>query len=117
MRNAIKDALTVKETGQISSAVNGYEALAVLQQTERKVDVTLLDLEMPRMNGYEFIKKLRSELSPPLSKIPVIVISGHSDKEVLDRVSKLGIDLFLLKPITPYQVETRINAAIRQKSD
>ena len=47
----------------------------------------------------------------------MIVISGHSDKEALDRVSKLGIDLFLLKPITPYQVETRINAAIRQKSD
>jgi CheY-like chemotaxis protein len=68
VRNAIKEALTVKETGQISSAGNGYEALAVLQQTERKVDVALLDLEMPRMNGYEFIKKLRSELSPPLSK-------------------------------------------------
>jgi DNA-binding NarL/FixJ family response regulator len=47
----------------------------------------------------------------------VIVISGHSDKEALDRVRKLGIDLFLLKPITPDQVETRINAAIRQKSD
>ena len=81
------------------------------------MDVIFLGLEMPRMNGYEFIKKLRSELSPPLSKTPVIAISGHSDKEALDRVSKLGIDLFLLKPITPDQVETRINAAIRQKSD
>ena len=117
VRNIIKEALIVKETGQNSSAANGYEALAVLQETERKVDVILLDLEMPRMNGYEFIKKLRDELSPPLSKTPVIVISGHSDKEALDRVSKLGIDLFLLKPITADQVETRINAAIRQNPD
>jgi CheY-like chemotaxis protein len=79
VRNMIKDALTVKGTGWISSAGNGYEALSALQEVERKVDVILLDLNMPRMNGYEFIKKLHNELSPPLSETPVIVISGHSD--------------------------------------
>ena len=115
VRNVIKEALTVKDAGQISSATNGYEALAALQAAERKVDVILLDLEMPRMNGYEFIEKLRNELSPPLSETPVIVISGHSDKESLDRVKKMGVDLFLLKPITPDHVETRINAAMRRK--
>ena len=67
------------------------------------------------MNGYDFIDKLRNELSPPLSETPVIVISGHSDKESLDRVKKMGVDLFLLKPITPDHVETRINAAMRRK--
>ena len=100
-------------TGQISSADNGYDALDALQSVHPKVDVILLDLEMPKMNGFTFIKKLRGDLMPPLSDTPVIVISGHSDKTVLDKAQKLGVGLFMLKPITPEQLVTRINAAMR----
>ena len=116
-RDLIIRILKEIDTGQISSADNGYEALTVLQEDQWRVDVILLDLEMPRMNGYEFIKKLRNEFEPPLSETPVIVISGHSDKQALDRTNELGVGLFLLKPITIDQVVTRINAAMRQKSD
>ena len=114
VRHVIEEALKQNETGQISSAANGYEALTVLQEAERKVDVILLDLNMPRMNGFEFIKKLRNELSPLLSKTPVIVISGRSDSEAHEKLEKLGVDLFLLKPITADHVVTRINAAMRR---
>ncbi len=102
-------------TGQISSAPDGHEALTILQKAERRVDVILLDLQMPRVNGYEFIKKLRNEFEPPLSDTPVIVISGHSEKKALDRVRGLGVSLFLLKPITADQALTRIHAAMRHK--
>ncbi len=102
-------------TGQISSAGNGRKALTILQEAERPVDVILLDLEMPKLNGYEFLKTLRDEFKPPLSDTPVIVISGRSEKSALDRVRELGVGLFLLKPITAEQVETRINAAVRHK--
>ncbi len=102
-------------TGQISSAVDGNAALIALEKAQPKVDVILLDLEMPRLDGYEFIKELRNELLPPLSETPIIVVSGHSEKEALDRVHKLGVSLFLLKPITPDQLETRIKAALRHK--
>ena len=100
---------------RISSAENGYDALVVLEKAQPKVDVILLDLEMPRMSGFEFIKRLKSELLPPLSNTPVIVISGHSEKESLDRAHELGVSLFLLKPITPEQLTTRIKAALRHK--
>ncbi|MDP6574402.1 MAG: response regulator [Rhodospirillales bacterium] len=115
VRNIIKEALTVRNTGKISAVANGYEALATLQNAERKVDVILLDLVMPRLNGYDFIKKLRNELPPSLSGTPVIVISGLRDKEALDKVKKLGIDLFLLKPITADHLVTRISAAMRRQ--
>ena len=115
VRNIIRGVLQELKTGQISAASNGYEALISLQEAEQKVNVILLDLEMPWLNGYQFIKKLRNELTPPLSETPVIVISGHSDKEALDKVDKLGVDLFLLKPVTREQVVTRKNAAMRQK--
>ena len=102
-------------TGQISSAGNGHEALVILQEAEWQVDVILLDLQMPRVNGYEFIKKLHDEFEPPLSDTPVIVISGHSEKKALDRARGWGVGLFLLKPITADQTLTRINAAVRHK--
>ncbi len=79
------------------------------------MDVILLDLKMPRVNGYEFIKKLHDEFEPPISDTPVVVISGHSEKKVHNRVRGLGVGLFLLKPITADQVLTRINAAVRHK--
>ena len=60
---------------------------------------------------------MRNEFEPPLSDTPVIVISGHSEKKSLDRAKGLGVDLFLLKPITADQVVTRINAAVRHKSE
>ena len=101
--------------GKISSAKDGYKALAILQEAKWEVDVILLDLQMPRVNGYEFLKKLHDEFLPPLSDTPVIVISGHSEKKSLDRARGLGVGLFLLKPITPDQVVTRINAAVRHK--
>ena len=102
-------------TGKISSAVDGSAALIFLEKAQPKVDVILLDLEMPRLDGYEFIKTLRNELLLPLSETPVIVVSGHSEKEALDRVHELGVSLFLLKPINPHQLVTRITAAVRHK--
>ena len=116
-RNLMKRVLEELGTEQISFASNGFEALSVLQEAEPKVDVILLDLEMPKLNGFGFIEKLHNELLPPLSKTPVIVISGHSNKEALDKVRELGVDLFLLKPISTHQVVTRINSEMRQKTE
>ena len=67
-RNLMKRVLEELGTEQISFATNGYEALSVVQEAERKVDVILLNLEMPRLNGFGFIEKLHTELLPPLSK-------------------------------------------------
>ena len=114
-REVITRVLKGIGTGKISSAENGWKALVILQEAEWQVDVILLDLQMRRVNGYEFIKKLHDEFEPPLSDTPVIVISGHSEKKALDRAKGLGVGLFLLKPITADQVTTRINAAVRQK--
>ena len=114
-RTVIIKVLEEIGTGKISSAKNGWKALAILQEAQWRVDVILLDLQMPRVNGYEFIKKLHDEFEPPLSDTPVIVISGHSEKKALDRARELGVGLFLLKPITNAQVITRINAAMRHR--
>ena len=116
VRDLIIRMLKEMETRQISTAQHGYDALGILEEAQPKVDVILLDLEMPRMSGLEFIKRLHGDLLPPLSNTPVIIISGHSEKETLDKAHKMGVGLFMLKPITPEQLVTRINAALRHRS-
>ena len=115
MRDLIIRMLKELGTRQISTAENGYDALAVLEDALPKVDVILLDLEMPRMSGFEFIRRLKRDFLPPLSNTPVIVISGHSEKEALESAHEMGVSLFMLKPITPEQLTTRINAALRHR--
>ncbi len=112
-RDLIARMLKEVNTGKISTAADGYEALAVMREEKWQVDVVLLDLEMPKMNGYAFIEKMRSELEPPLSETPIIIISGHSDDKAITALRELGITLFLLKPISKAQVVSRVYSAVK----
>ena len=114
-RQLITRVLNEVNTGMISNAADGYEALAVIREEKWQVDAVLLDLEMPKMNGYAFIEKMRSELEPPLSETPIIVISGHSDDEAITALHELGITLFLLKPISKAQLVSRVYSAVKHK--
>jgi len=66
----------------VDGAETGLEALARID--ERRPDLVLLDLQMPDMNGWEFLKRLRAE--PALADIPVVVMSAahHIEAEALD---------------------------------
>ncbi len=75
-------------------SVNGEEAIKVLQ--ENHIDIVITDLKMPRMDGIElseFIKNLNKDIS-------VIIITAYTQTEDLINLIKIGVDGFLVKPIT-----------------
>jgi len=76
----------------IASATDGETAL---KMTERlKPDVVLLDLLLPKMNGFEYLKTIKSESA--LKNIPVIVLSNLGDKESVEKAKGLGaLDYFV----------------------
>ena len=78
---------------------------------EHHVDIALVDIMMPRMNGYDFIKALRRE-----SDIPVIIISARS--QPVDKIVGLdaGADGFIAKPFDPLEVTALIRAMLRRAS-
>lgn len=78
---------------EVITAGDGDKALALAER--EKVDVILLDLIMPEMDGFEVIKKLRGGVCPSETKI--IVFSNLSQKEDRDRAMKLGADGFIIK--------------------
>ena len=92
---------------EILAAENGKDALAIAQKED--ISAALVDIMMPVMNGFEFIKQLRT-----FSQIPVIVLSARD----LDRDRILGLnigaDAYLTKPFNPLEVVAYVKSAIRR---
>jgi len=88
--------LRLKHDGYEVMAVNDGEAgLAAVQA--QKFDLILLDLIMPKMNGFEVMSKLKAANS----KIPIIIISNLSQKEDMEKAMELGAVDYLVKSDTP----------------
>lgn len=79
---------------QCTSAKDGLEALSLIK--ESPPDLLLLDLEMPRVNGFEVLEALQKD--PQLDKIPVIVITSRGTKKHKEKATALGANAFLTKP-------------------
>lgn len=84
----------------VTSASSGSEALSVLKSTS--VDLVLLDLYMPEMNGDEVARRIRSELG--LHRLPLIALSASVTMEERERCAAAGMDEFVSKPIEPLEL-------------
>jgi len=79
-------------------ASNGQEALTLLQ--EQPVDIILMDLQMPVMDGYEAIAAIRSgDLGYQIQQLPIIAITADLMHDARERVFKLGVNDYMTKPI------------------
>ena len=89
--------LTGLEIGEYCEAENGQEALQLLR--ERWVDLVLTDINMPRMDGEEFVRRIESDRV--LQGIPVIVVSTDSSRSCVQRMLALGARGYVSKPFLP----------------
>ncbi|MBX7136911.1 MAG: response regulator [Oligoflexia bacterium] len=89
--------MTDIEVNTFHQASNGKEALELLKSNW--VDLVFLDINMPVMNGMEFMKQLKSD--PQIADTPVVVVSTEGSKERIDELYASGIKAFLRKPTTP----------------
>lgn len=99
------DAMTAKRafkdlnvTNPLVHSVNGEEALEYLRdEGNRKPCVILLDLNMPRMNGIEFLKIVKEDET--LKSIPIVVLTTSGDKEDISESFKLSVAGYIVKPV------------------
>ena len=73
-------------------------------------DAVILDMEMPKLNGAEFLINIRS--SGFFRKLPAIVVSGNTDVNLPDKVLKLGADAFIAKPLNPMKIKEKIDQLV-----
>jgi len=95
----------------VITAASGEEALRALQQSD--VDVVLLDLLMPGMDGREVLRRIKEH--PDWRATPVIIISGSQDMDGIIECIEFGADDYLFKPFNPVLLQARIKAGIERK--
>jgi adenylate cyclase len=95
----------------VSSAADGREALRVLR--EDPVDVVLLDIVMPELDGVSVLERLKRDAV--LQHVPVIMISAVDEMDSVVRCIEAGAEDYLPKPFDPVLLRARINAALAKK--
>ncbi len=95
----------------LTTAANGREALDLLQR--KPIDLVLLDIMMPDMNGYEVLERLKAD--PNLRHIPIIMISAVDEIESVIRCVELGAEDYLSKPFNPTLLRARVGASLERK--
>ncbi len=92
-------------------AKDGVEAMALLQ--ERRPDIMLLDIEMPRMDGFEVARQVRHD--DRLAELPIIMITSRTGSKHKVRAAELGVNDFLGKPFQESELLTRIDDLVSEK--
>jgi chemosensory pili system protein ChpA (sensor histidine kinase/response regulator) len=94
-----------------SSAKDGIDALEQLARI--RPDVAVVDIEMPRMNGYELLSRIKSDQI--LSRIPVVFLTSRAAAKHRDRAAHLGVDGYLVKPYREDQLLDELTRVMRDE--
>lgn len=97
----------IQEGFDVLTAADGQEALFVARQ--EKPDLVLLDLMMPEMNGYDFLRAFNRE-----SDTPVIILTAKLDESDKVLGLELGADDYVVKPFSPRELAARVRAVLRR---
>ena len=119
MLNMIVRLLKNFDIQTITTALNGQDALQEMEEAKEKsqleFDLIFCDLEMPIMDGFQFLKNLRDSAETGNRNGPVIILTGHGDKEHFGEALELGFHGFLVKPVTLESLEKILQICSNKK--
>lgn len=97
---------------EVETAFNGK--IGVMKAKEVSPDLILLDIVLPKMDGFEVLKEIKKD-SPGLKKVPVILLTNLGQKEEVEKGIKLGADEYIIKAhFTPTTVVEKIKALLKE---
>lgn len=109
MRKLVKDFLTVKGF-QVIEAEDGEQAIDIFFE-EKDIALILLDVMMPKMDGWEVLKIIRQ-----YSQIPILMLTARGEEQDELQGFKLGADEYISKPFSPKILVARVEAILRRSS-
>ena len=107
IRNMLSDALHIAGFETVT-ANDGFDALRVLR--ENQIDLIIADINMPRMDGYDFLARIREQGN----QTPILMLTARHDRADVTHGLKLGADDYVTKPFGLEELILRVNAILRR---
>lgn len=107
----VLESLLVRDGYRVTTAENGEEALAAVAKD--RPDLVLLDILMPKVDGYEVCRRLKSD--PATRLVPVVLVTGLTDTDSRIRGLEVGADDFMSKPFIVPEMRARVASLLRIK--
>ena len=108
MRKLIKDFLVAKGFS-ILEAEDGEKALEVFAENKNKISLILLDVMMPKLDGWSVLRQIRQE-----SKVPIIMLTARGEEQDELFGFELGVDEYISKPFSPKILVARVEAILKR---
>ena len=100
---------------EILVAEDGERALELAEQSPP--DLILLDLSLPKVDGWSVARALRSSSKVKISSVPIVALTAHAMKGDRERAIEAGCDDYLTKPISPRQLIRKVKATLERNSN
>ena len=108
MRKLIKDFLMQKGYGTLEAG-DGEEALKVFEENQNKINLILLDVMMPKLDGWSVLRQIRQN-----SKVPIIMLTARGEEQDELFGFELGVDEYISKPFSPKILVARVEAILKR---
>lgn len=108
MRKLIKDFLVAKGYS-ILEAEDGEKALQVFEENQSKIELILLDVMMPKLDGWSVLRQIRQN-----SKVPIIMLTARGEEQDELFGFELGVDEYISKPFSPKILVARVEAILKR---
>jgi two-component system, chemotaxis family, chemotaxis protein CheY len=110
----VDDSATVRKFASISLTMQGFQIVtandgmdALEKLPMESIDLVITDLNMPNMDGFEFIKSLRE--NPQYNELPIIILSSLSDEVNKTRGKELDVNAYLVKPFSLERIQYEVS--------
>ena len=108
MRKLVKDFLMQKQY-KVLEASDGEEALKVFEENKNKINIILLDVMMPKLDGWSVLRQIRQT-----SKVPIIMLTARGEEQDELFGFELGVDEYISKPFSPKILVARVEAILKR---
>ncbi len=112
MRKLIHDLLILMGIGKVITAADGESALKMYK--EQAPDLLITDANMAPMDGFEFVRRIRTDADNPNPFVPIIMLSGHVELANIERARDNGVTEYLAKPVSAQSLMTRVISVIER---
>lgn len=112
MRELLKTILRELGVGKIVQATDGADGIVALR--DHKPDLVFVDWMMSPVDGYDFVKSVRTAPDSPNRTIPIVMLTGHTEIQRVRAARDVGVTEFLAKPVSVRSVAQRIESIIHR---